>query len=55
MNYTGYGGPENWVQERVFNREDMAELSNKERLSLFITATCDFVYDDPDAVTGERF
>ena len=53
VNYTGHGGPENWAQERVFNREDMAELSNKERLPLFITATCDFsVYDDPDAVTA---
>lgn len=53
MNYTGHGGPENWAQERVFNREDMAELSNSERLPLFITATCDFsVYDDPDEITA---
>ena len=47
------GGPENWAQERVFNREDMATLDNKERLPLFITATCDFsVYDDPDQITA---
>ena len=53
VNYTGHGGPENWAQERVFNREDMAELSNSERLPLFITATCDFsVYDDPDEITA---
>ena len=53
VNYTGHGGPENWAQERVFNREDMAELTNSERLPLFITATCDFsVYDDPDEITA---
>lgn len=53
VNYTGHGGPENWAQERVFNREDMATLDNKERLPLFITATCDFsVYDDPDQITA---
>ncbi|MEC8627536.1 MAG: type IX secretion system sortase PorU [Bacteroidota bacterium] len=53
VNYTGHGGPENWAQERVFNREDMAELTNSERLPFFITATCDFsVYDDPDEITA---
>ena len=31
----------------------MATLDNKERLPLFITATCDFsVYDDPDQITA---
>jgi len=49
INYTGHGGPKNWAQERVFNIEDIRDLENKNRLPLFITATCDYgPYDDTD-------
>ena len=48
INYTGHGGPENWAQERVFNRDDFFDLENLDRLPIFITATCDFSwFDDP--------
>ena len=49
INYTGHGGPKNWAQERIFNIEDIRDLENKNRLPLFITATCDYgPYDDAD-------
>ena len=53
INYTGHGGPTNWAQERVFNIQDIRELDNKDKLPLFMTATCDFSpFDDHNIVSA---
>jgi len=53
VDYTGHGGPTNWAQERVFNIEDIRNLKNKDKLPLFMTATCDFSpFDDPTIVSA---
>lgn len=53
VDYTGHGGPTNWAQERVFNIEDIRNLDNKDKLPLFMTATCDFSpFDDPTIVSA---
>jgi len=42
INYFGHGGPKGWAQERIL------KIENKDRLPLFVTATCTFTgYDDP--------
>lgn len=54
LNWMGHGGPTNWASERIFNMADIVKLENKEKLPLFITATCDFgIYDSPDRSAGE--
>jgi hypothetical protein len=53
VDYTGHGGPTNWAQERVFNIQDIRNLENKDKLPLFMTATCDFSpFDDPTIVSA---
>lgn len=48
-NYMGHGGLDGWAQERVITNADINDWSNKNKLPLFITATCSFApYDDPD-------
>ncbi|GGF17946.1 type IX secretion system sortase PorU [Hymenobacter cavernae] len=56
VNYNGHGGPESWAEERIFTRESIAQLKNTQRLSFFITATCDFsTYDNPEVTSaGEQ-
>ncbi len=41
-NYSGHGNAEALADERIFTIEDIAELDNYDRLSVFITATCSF-------------
>ncbi len=54
MNWVGHGGETNWAHERIFNMADIIPLENKEKLPLFITATCEFSrYDLPDRTAGE--
>lgn len=54
LNWMGHGGPTNWASERIFNMVDIVQLQNKEKLPLFITATCDFgIYDVPARSAGE--
>jgi len=55
INYLGHGGSQGWAQERVLdkNRGDIKKLDNRDRLPVFVTATCSFSgYDDPNQVTG---
>lgn len=53
VDYTGHGGPTNWAQERIFNIQDIYNLKNKDKLPLFMTATCDFSpFDDPTIVSA---
>lgn len=53
INYIGHGGEAGWAHERVLTMSDMQSLSNKDRLPLFVTATCEFTrYDDPTIVSA---
>ncbi len=42
LNYVGHGGINNWSHERIFNFNDIQQLSNFNTLPLFVTATCEF-------------
>ncbi len=54
VNWVGHGGETNWAHERIFNMADIIPLDNKEKLPLFITATCEFGrYDLPDRTAAE--
>lgn len=53
MNYNGHGGPVGWCEERIFSMTDINQLTNYNKLPLFITATCDFApFDDPAIVSA---
>jgi len=45
-NYSGHGGPEGLAQEEIFTKEDAAALTNGDRLTIFLTATCSFGWWD---------
>lgn len=47
-NYNGHGGPARLAQETILDQEAVNKLDNGNRLSLFITGTCDFApFDNP--------
>lgn len=46
FNYSGHGGPDGLAQEELFTREDAAALTNRDRLTIFMTATCSFGWWD---------
>lgn len=53
FNYIGHGGPKGWGQERVVDIPDIQGWENKNKQTLFITATCSFGgFDDFEFVTG---
>ena len=54
MNWTGHGNPVVWAHEHVFeNTTTIPQLVNKNRLTFFTAATCDFGrYDDPVSQSG---
>ncbi|PLX05371.1 MAG: hypothetical protein C0594_07660, partial [Marinilabiliales bacterium] len=48
INYTGHGGEVGWAHERILENSDINEWVNSNKLSVFVTATCEFArYDDP--------
>jgi hypothetical protein len=48
INYIGHGSPERWAVEEFLFKGDVDRWSNKTKLPIFITATCDFSrFDDP--------
>ncbi|MGB3075802.1 MAG: type IX secretion system sortase PorU, partial [Chitinophagales bacterium] len=48
MNYVGHGGVGGWAHERVLQISDIESYTNLYKLTLFVTATCEFSkYDDP--------
>ncbi|MBI9037146.1 MAG: type IX secretion system sortase PorU [Bacteroidales bacterium] len=53
MNYMGHGGEVGWAHERVLNISDIINWKNLDKLSVFITATCEFSrYDDPERISA---
>jgi hypothetical protein len=48
FNYMGHGGEKGWAQEEVLTVPMIKNWTNKNRLSIMVTATCEFSrFDDP--------
>ena len=51
MNYTGHGGTNSWAQENILYNPQIESWNNKNKLPLFVTATCEFGrHDDLSAI-----
>ncbi len=50
INYVGHGNPDYWAHENVFHRStDLVNLTNTEKLTLVVTASCSIgFFDNPD-------
>ncbi|MDC1024860.1 type IX secretion system sortase PorU [Flavobacteriales bacterium] len=56
VNYTGHGGPLGWSQERILEVDQIKSWDNKNKLPLFMTATCKFsCFDDPAKVSAGEY
>ncbi|MBE0637494.1 MAG: type IX secretion system sortase PorU [Bacteroidales bacterium] len=56
MNYTGHGGELGWAHERILEVADINSWTNYDKLSIFITATCEFArYDDPGRISAGEY
>lgn len=56
VNYTGHGGPLGWSQERILEVDQIKSWDNKNKLPLFMTATCKFsCFDDPGKVSAGEY
>ena len=53
VNYSGHGGQFVLADEQIFTSEMISRLTNRDRLSIFVTATCQFGrFDDTGARSG---
>jgi hypothetical protein len=53
IGYTGHGGPEALADERFITKASLLALQNQNRLTFFVTGTCDLsTYDDPDLTSA---
>jgi len=53
INYTGHGGETGWSFEQVLTTADILSWKNKDKLPVFITATCEFSrFDNPERFTA---
>jgi hypothetical protein len=53
VNFIGHGNENRWMHESVFDRSTVERLNNRNKLPIFITATCEFGrYDDPVLPSG---
>ncbi|MDA0193870.1 MAG: type IX secretion system sortase PorU [Bacteroidetes bacterium] len=53
FNFTGHGNENLWCQEGILNQSIISGWTNRDRMPLFITATCEFGrYDNPDLLSG---
>jgi len=53
MNFTGHGGESGWTQEGILDLFMVDSWTNKDKLTLFVTATCEFGrHDDPARTSG---
>ncbi len=56
VNYVGHGGEVGWAHERLLDNTTILEWSNKDRLPVFMTATCEFSrWDDPGRTSAGEF
>ena len=48
MSYSGHGNPDRWAEEAILTADDYGSWTNKNKLPVIVTATCDFGrFDDP--------
>jgi hypothetical protein len=53
VNYIGHGGEEGWAHEKVLELSDIRSWNNLDKMSLFVTATCEFSrFDDPERISA---
>ncbi|MCK4568983.1 MAG: type IX secretion system sortase PorU, partial [Bacteroidales bacterium] len=53
VNYTGHGGERGWSKAGILDIPMINSWTNRDRLPLFITATCEFSrYDDPSLISA---
>ncbi|MCL9770795.1 type IX secretion system sortase PorU [Flavobacterium sp. HXWNR69] len=56
FNYFGHGNEEFLARERLFEKLEAQNLTNRYRYPLFITITCEFTrFDDPNRFTGGEY
>jgi hypothetical protein len=56
VNYIGHGGEVGWAHERFLDNPTILGWSNRDRLPLFMTATCEFSrWDDPGRTSAGEF
>ncbi|MEZ5197207.1 MAG: C25 family cysteine peptidase [Bacteroidales bacterium] len=52
LNYVGHGGKSGWAHERILQTSDIQGWKNKDKLPVFITATCESSrFDEPELNT----
>jgi hypothetical protein len=53
IGYTGHGGPNGVTDERLITTASLLALTNQNRLTFFVTGTCDLsTYDNPDLTSA---
>jgi len=53
MNYIGHGGETGAAEERIITIPQILSWSNADKLSLFVSATCEFTkFDDPSRISA---
>ena len=56
VNYIGHGGEVGWTGERLLDLNTIQNFSNLDRLSVFVTATCEFSrFDDPNRKSAGEY
>ena len=56
INYVGHGGELGWAHEKILGNEMVNAWKNAYRMSLFITATCEFSrFDDPARTSSGEY
>ncbi len=56
VNYVGHGGEVGWAHERLLDNTTILDWTNKDRLPLFMTATCEFTrWDDPGRTSAGEY
>lgn len=56
FNFTGHGSATRWTSETILNISSASAFKNKNRLPLFVTATCEFGrHDNPRAISGAEY
>ncbi|NQZ75494.1 MAG: type IX secretion system sortase PorU [Ekhidna sp.] len=53
VNFIGHGNEDLWMEEEILTLDDIGQLTNRNRLPIFVTATCEFGrYDNPLRLSG---
>ena len=53
FNYTGHGNEKTLAHEQILTIDEIKQLTNKDRLPIFVTATCEFSrYDEYQLITA---